>query len=192
RWKPSRARDAILVTCRGRDCLLADDDTPLPVWTVDDDIYRETPSLLVATSDKFAQIVRNEKAGRLLGVDTEFDSPDLVLQDELHLVSRPLGTLAGFYEIAIDEICGFRGLRPKVIGSTATIRRAAPQVRALFDRDTRQFPPMGLDESDSGFAVRDEERPGRLYLGVTTAGRSAKFTLQAVASSLLQAATDRA
>jgi hypothetical protein len=110
----------------------------------------------------------------------------LIIQDELHLISGPLGTIVGAYEMAIDWLMSWKGARPKVIGSTATIRRANSQVRALFDRRSCQFPPSGLSYKDSGFAVVDENRPGRLYVGLSNAGRSAKFTLQAVAASLLQ------
>ena len=78
---------------------------------------------------------------------------------------------------------------PKVIGSTATIRRAGEQVRDLFDRAACQFPPPAIDHDDSGFAIMDTDSPGRRYVGLSTAGRSAKFTLQAVAASLLQSAT---
>jgi hypothetical protein len=74
------------------------------------------------------------------------------------------------------------------VGSTATIRRAVDQTRALFNRTATQFPPPGLDHHDSGFAVLDRGSPGRLYIGITTAGRSAKFTLQAAAGCLLQSA----
>jgi hypothetical protein len=81
-----------------------------------------------------------------------------------------------------------RGTQPKVIGSTATIRRASEQVAALFDRQTAQFPPSCLNADDSGFAIVDRNAAGRVYVGITTAGRSAKFTLQAVAASLLQSA----
>jgi hypothetical protein len=88
----------------------------------------------------------------------------------------------------IDALCAHGGARPKIIGSTATIRRAGDQIRAVFDRRAFQFPPPGLDHSNSGFAVTDFASAGRLYLGVTTAGRSAKYTLQAVSASLLQAA----
>jgi hypothetical protein len=80
------------------------------------------------------------------------------------------------------------GSCPKIIGSTATIRRASDQVKNLFNRETAQFPPPCLDAADSGFAVIDFNAPGRIYAGVTTAGRSAKFTLQAVAASLLLSA----
>jgi hypothetical protein len=95
--------------------------------------------------------------------------------------------LAGIYEIAIDEFCSNVDGPAKVIGSTATIRRAKDQVRALFNRSVELFPPSGLDQSDSGFAITDDGHPGRMYVGVTTAGRSPKFTLQAVLSGLLQA-----
>jgi len=80
-------------------------------------------------------------------------------------------------------------VRPKVIGSTATIRRAEEQIRALFDRGTYQFPAPGLDAGNSGFAVTDIGSPGRLYVGLTTAGRSATYMIQALVASLLQSAT---
>ena len=115
--------------------------------------------------------------------------PDLIIQDELHLISGPLGTIAGLYETAIDRMLSNDGVGPKIIGSTATIRRAVEQTRALFNRDTCQFPPPAIDADDSGFAVTDYDAAGRKYVGVSTAGRSAKFTLQAVTASLLQSAT---
>jgi len=127
----------------------------------------------------------------LFGLSRDAEPPDLIIQDELHLISGPLGTLAALYETAIDELCARGERRAKIIGSTATIRRAAGQIRALFNRSTYQFPAPGLDASNSGFAVYDPSTPGRQYLGVTTAGRSPKYTLQAVAASLLQAAAAR-
>ncbi|MGN6110054.1 MAG: helicase-related protein [Kofleriaceae bacterium] len=178
--------------CDNATCEIARLGKELPVWTVDEDIYREAPSLVIATVDKFAQIVRKMESAVLFGrgANLRHAPPDLIIQDELHLISGPLGTMTGLYETAIDALCERNGLRPKVVGSTATIRRASDQVRALFNRATYQFPPPGIDAASSGFAVRDDSRPGRLYLGITTVGRSAKYVLQAVASSLLQAATD--
>ncbi|MCE9575769.1 MAG: DNA/RNA helicase [Deltaproteobacteria bacterium] len=181
-----------VASCDSPTCELARTGRELPIWTVDEDIYREAPSLVIATVDKFAQIVRKMDSGILFGrgPSARRAPPDLIIQDELHLISGPLGTMTGLYETAIDALCERDGRRPKIIGSTATIRRASEQVRALFNRSTFQFPPPGIDASNSGFAVRDLTRPGRLYLGLTTAGRSAKYVLQAVAASLLQAATD--
>lgn len=172
-----------------KKCELAQKNPKMPVWTVDEDIYREPPSLLIGTVDKFAQIARNPNTGTLFGIGTTHRPPDLVIQDELHLISGPLGTVAGLYEVAIDEMSHDGASRPKIIGSTATIKMADDQVRSLFMRTLYQFPPPGIDASNSCFAVQDDSKPGRLYLGVTTAGRSAKFALQAVCASLLQAAS---
>lgn len=158
---------------------------PLPVWTVDEDIYERKPTLLVGTIDKFALIVRKPEINKLFSC-LEGDPPDLILQDELHLISGPLGTITGLYETAIDLMFSPQGYRPKIIGSTATIRRASEQVKDLFDRTVCQFPPPGINEENSGFAKKKTESDGRRYLGITTAGRSAKFVLQSVAASLMQ------
>lgn len=160
---------------------------PLPVLTVDEEIYAAPPSLLIGTVDKFAQIPRRSDIRRLFALDGGAP-PGLIIQDELHLISGPLGSMAGLYETVVDVLCTRRNVRPKVIGSTATIGQAAAQVRALFNRGVLQFPPPGFDASDSFFAVRDETGPDRVYVGVPTAGRSPKFALQAVVASLLQSA----
>ena len=186
-WFHNKRARAINVRCENEDCLLFHPEEPLPVWTVDEDIYRVRPTLLIGTIDKFAQIVRRPEINGLFGLDNGHP-PDLILQDELHLISGPLGTVAGLYEVAIDRMFSSRSACPKIIGSTATIQRASEQVKALFNRQTAQFPPPCLDADDSGFAVVDPNAPGRVYAGVTTAGRSAKFSLQAVGASLLQSA----
>lgn len=185
-WRQKRPADRIEIYCETEGCLLSG-DLPLPVWTVDDDVYTERPTLLIGTVDKFAQIVRKPETALIMGVGAKMQ-PQLIVQDELHLISGPLGTLSGLYEAALDTILSAGGTRPKIIGSTATIRRAPEQVLALFDRDTCQFPPPGLSADDSGFTVVNRKLAGRRYAGVTTAGRSAKFTLQAVSASLLQTA----
>jgi hypothetical protein len=183
-----RVQGSIRTRCSSPKCPFgAVQDGVLPVWTVDEDVYRHRPSLVIGTIDKFAAITRRpDETGLLFGLGTPHCAPDLIIQDELHLISGPLGTVAALYEVAIDELCSRDGRRPKIIGSTATIRRAASQIRALFGRDTYQFPAPGLDWDNSCFAVRDKDKPGRLYVGLTTAGRSPKFALQAVSASLLQ------
>ena len=190
-WEHDELAGAIHVRCANEECLLFDPEAPLPIWTVDEDVYRKRPTLLIGTIDKYAQIVRRKQVNSLFGLDIG-QPPDLILQDELHLISGPLGTVAGLYEAAIDRMFSSGGARPKIIGSTATIRRASEQVTSLFERETAQFPPPCIDADDSAFAVVDTGAPGRRYTGVTTTGRSAKFTLQAVAASLLQSASDGA
>jgi len=189
KWSVATGINAIQVRCDNRDCVLYKEKVPLPVFTVDDDIYREKPTLLIGTVDKFAQIPRRKEINTLFSI-SDGHPPDLIVQDELHLISGPLGTVTGLYEVVIDRMFTKEDVIPKIIGSTATIRRATEQVRALFNRETCQFPPSAIDANDSGFTVSDRNAPGRLYAGVTTAGRSAKFTLQAVAASLLQSSSE--
>jgi hypothetical protein len=121
--------------------------------------------------------------------------PDLIIQDELHLISGPLGTLVGLYETAVDRLCCWnvdgKTVRPKVIASTATIRRAADQVSAIFLRRVSVFPPPGLDAEDNFFALErpiSEEDPGRLYLGICAPGRRLKAALIRVYVAFLAAA----
>jgi hypothetical protein len=110
--------------------------------------------------------------------------PDLIIQDELHLISGPRGTLVGLYETAVDRLACWevdgRPVRPKVIASTATIRQAGDQVRSLFLRQVEIFPPQGLDAEDTFFAIQrpiDDVYPGRRYLGICAPGRRLKAVL---------------
>lgn len=121
--------------------------------------------------------------------------PDLIIQDELHLISGPLGTLVGLYETAVDRLCSwdYQGVRvrPKVIASTATIRRAQNQVHNLFLRDVQIFPPSGLDSGDNFFSRRKPagpDAPGRLYLGICAPGTRMKTILIRVYVAYLAAA----
>lgn len=175
----------IEIRCRNEACETY--GQPLPVLTVDELIYEAPPSLLIGTIDKFAQLPRRSDLRSLFGLDHGL-RPGLIIQDELHLISGPLGSMAGLYETIIDFLCTEGEVRPKVIGSTATIGQASRQVRALFDRPVLQFPPSGFDASDSFFAVRDTDGADRIYLGVASAGRSPKFALQATAGAFLQVA----
>jgi hypothetical protein len=118
--------------------------------------------------------------------------PDLIIQDELHLISGPLGTLVGLYETAIDKLCTWevngKQVRPKVIASTATIKNADVQVRSLFLRTVSVFPPPGLDVSDNFFSIQREPTEkdfGRIYLGICSPGRRLKAVLIQVYVSLL-------
>jgi hypothetical protein len=190
-WKLNGRENRVHARCLDAACIAGEAHGPLPFWTVDEDIYDELPTLLLGTVDKFVQIVTKPETGRLFGLgDAGRLPPDLIIQDELHLISGPLGSMAGLFETAIDALCTQDGRRPKIIGSTATIRRAADQVRSLFDRNVMQFPPPGLDQANSGFACIEDDSPGRLYLGITTAGRTGSYMYQAIAASLLQSGAD--
>ena len=135
--------------------------------------------------------------------------PDLIIQDELHLISGPLGTLVALYESVVDRLATWevdgKQVRPKVIAATATIRRASQQVHALFLRQVNVFPPQGLDVNDNFFArqrepgdapSRIESTPqaplrgatGRRYVGICASGRRLKAALIRVYVAYLSAA----
>jgi Helicase conserved C-terminal domain len=179
----------LVVGCRRPDCEF---NKGLPVFLVDDDIYDYRPSLVLATSDKFASMPWRDRCRDLFNLGSPEPPPELIVQDELHLISGPLGTLAGLYETAVDLLCRHEGASPKVIASTATIRRATGQTRALFDREMMQFPPSGLDARDSYFAVEapPERRGDRLYVGLLAPAASHATLMIRVYARLLQSAKD--
>lgn len=122
--------------------------------------------------------------------------PDLIIQDEFHLISGPLGTMVGLYEAAVDELCGWTldgmTVKPKIIASTATVRKAKEQVNNVFMRRVSVFPPHGLDVEDNFFSVQRsiENKPGRRYLGVCSPGSSRPAMLIRVYTAFLTAAQE--
>ena len=187
----------------------------LPVLTVDEEIYRLTPSLVIATVDKLAQLPWQGYPGTLFGrvsqwcprhgyrhgdmdarigcgghhnrkpdadaVDSQpvvrLRPPDLIIQDELHLIAGALGTTVGLFEAAVDELCTWRlddhEIGPKIVASTATVKRAAEQTLQLFARNLAIFPPPVLDQGDTFFSRQEPvtpDTPGRRYLGVCAHG----------------------
>jgi len=118
-----------------------------------------------------------------------FLPPELIIQDELHLITGPLGSLMGLYESAVDFLCASTiHHRPKIVASTATIRRFHDQIHGLFDREGRQFPPPGLLAGESFFAAENRSRPGRIYVGLCAPGKSMKTAAVRVLSSLMHTA----
>jgi hypothetical protein len=208
----------LVIKCENADCDFTR-DRALPVVVVDEPIYRRLPAFLIATVDKFAALpwvgqsgaffghvdrydpdkgfygASEPGEGRPLGNGHRLDPPDLIIQDELHLISGPLGTVAGLYETAVDLLASRPGLerpvRVKIIASTATVRRAENQIRALFDRtETAVFPPPGIDRSHSFFAktVPAAQEPARLYLGIAAQGRGPKLLFLRALQTLLSGA----
>lgn len=180
------------VSCFNRACDFSDG---LPVHLVDSDIYREEPELIIGTVDKFAQMAWKGEVSNLFGrASGDSVGPDLIIQDELHLISGPLGSTVGLFEASIDLAAGggFReegaeSYRPKVVASTATIRRANEQIRAVFDRDSRLFPPPGIAPDESFFAepAGPDELGTRQYVGVMAAGTSHTTLMVRTYASLL-------
>ncbi|MDR3353403.1 MAG: hypothetical protein LBO21_00020 [Synergistaceae bacterium] len=143
----------------------------LPIYVVDEDIYRVRPTLVLSTIDKFARLAWEIESKSLFGGGRCLP-PELIIQDELHLISGPLGSLAGIYEIGVEYLCNRSGRYPKVIASTATVKNAAEQIRNLYNKQMSQFPPGGINFSDSFFAVRasEDDRPARTYIGLCETG----------------------
>lgn len=130
-----------------------------------------------------------------------FRPPDLIIQDELHLIEGPLGSMVGLYETAIDALSeryiNQQRVRPKYVASTATVRQAEYQVQSLFDRTVAQFPPSAIDVDDRFFARTTETHPlessraGRLYVAVAAPGKGAQTPIVRIWSALLQSVENR-
>jgi Helicase conserved C-terminal domain len=189
----------VVLCCPDQDCDFAGG---LPIHVIDEDIYSDPPTLVIGTIDKFAMLAWRPEARALFGIASDgsrcSSPPNLVIQDELHLISGPLGSLAGLYEPLIDELCtdrrNGRNRQPKLVTSTATIRRSEQQILGLYGRqESVLFPPRGLDADDSFFAryARDSDgalKPGRLYAGVHGPGLGSLQTAQVrTFAALLQA-----
>ena len=162
----------------------------LPIQIIDDELYAAPPTLLFGTVDKFAMMAWDGRIGSFFAVGSENRSPDLIIQDELHLISGALGTMVGLYETAVDGLSSMKGIPPKIIASTATIRRAKEQCSVLYNREIVQFPAPGLDAEDSFFAKEDTinydaGKYGRKYVGVMPSGRTkAMIEIRAMAALL--------
>ena len=122
-----------------------------------------------------------------------FLPPELIIQDELHLITGPLGTIYGAYETIIEEMCtyGEKKIKPKYVVSTATIKNASEQAKCLYARkSTMQFPPNGFEIGDCFFIneISVNDNPFRKYVGVCAPGKSVKNTLLRMYAIILQTA----
>ena len=164
----------------------------LPVDIVDEYLFENPPTLLLGTVDKFAMVPWKPEAGSLFGFRTKDGKvsrilpPELIIQDELHLISGPLGSVVGMYETIIQTLCnqyekqdiGFlpstesidKYINPKIVASTATISRAADQVKALYATDKMcLFPPQAIEFGNTWFSEITDAK-GRQYVGVCSPG----------------------
>ena len=184
---PNRVRHI----CEDSDCDFSTGDG-LPLALIDEHIYASPPTLLIGTVDKFAMLAFQPSARHLFGIDTPSPPPELVIQDELHLISGPLGSMVGHYETVVDALCvderQGKAIPAKIVASTATIARAESQVRGLYGRSAFLFPPQALKAGDSFFAEEREDKVGRLYVGVFATALPSHVTAQVrTMGALLQA-----
>lgn len=217
----STEKIGLRIYCRNSNCYYSEHH--IPVYLIDEEIYRRTPSVIISTVDKFARLPWDEKTGTLFGrinrycekcgyiaqgeehasfhrkpnakvLDVKpFYPPELIIQDELHLITGPLGTIYGAYETAVEELCTVNSdegkIKPKYVAATATIKNANEQVKRIFGRtESRQFPPPGLEIEDSFFGreISVDNNPFRLYSGICVSGHSMKTVLLRVYAVLLQ------
>lgn len=187
KWGYSMRGNRFYMFCPQEEC---DFTSRLPIQIIDEELYLNPPTLLFGTVDKFAMLPWDGRIGSFFAVGTENRTPELIIQDELHLISGALGTIVGLYETAVDAICSQKEIRPKIIASTATIRRAKEQCSVLYNREVVQFPAPGLNSNDSFFAREAEVSHtagvfGRMYLGIMPSGKTkAMMEIRGIAALL--------
>ncbi|MCG8803954.1 helicase-related protein [Tenacibaculum finnmarkense] len=146
----------------------------LPIQVVDEMLYDKPPTLLFGTVDKFAMLAWKAQGNSFFNSLNDSLPPDLIIQDELHLLTGPLGTITGIFESVIEILCSKNGRKPKIISSTATTRNTNEQIKALYGNDkiVNVFPPSGLSYSDSFFAKVSTTKSTRRYIGFIPTGKS--------------------
>lgn len=189
--------------CSKDSCTFGGFENYYPVRLCDEHIYKNPPTLLFGTVDKFAQLahkvedIQKNDSRRIFG-NGHCLPPDLIIQDELHLLLGPLGSAVALYENAIDQLCSRvdngHVIRPKIISSTATTRNTSLQIRALYDRKVSIFPKNGVDYDDSFFAFYKRFRKEgdtdwtyiakRKYIGILPTGRTQMTTQLRLAAIL--------
>ncbi len=194
-----RQGNTVVFKCPDSNCEFTNG---LPIYVIDEDIYDKRPSMLIGTVDKFALLAWKPEVRSIFGIDRDgirqSPPPSLIIQDELHLISGPLGSMVGLYETIVEELCTDRRkekpITPKIVSSTATIRRYVDQIKKLYARDkVALFPPPGLSADDSFFARYATDRAGklergRMYVGIHAPGLGSLQTAQVRSfTSLLQA-----
>jgi len=169
-------------------------EEPLPYSCIDEEVYEHPPTLLISTVDKFARMSSKPEASVFIGKATNQsparkNPPDLIILDELHLLSGPLGSIAGLWEAALQSLMG--DWKPKYIAATATIRGAEKEVKTMFGRDLRIFPPPAASIKDNHFAQEIEinegdDKRGRIHLGLLAPMTTARMGYYGPMASILQ------
>ena len=153
-----KSGNTVVFKCPDSSCDFKDG---LPIYVIDEDIYEKKPTMVIGTVDKFATLAWKPEARSLFGFNFNGERvnspPGLIIQDELHLISGPLGSMVGLYETIVEELCTDRRFNPpilpKIVSSTATIRQYEKQIKSLYARENiTLFPPPGLEDGNSFFS----------------------------------------
>ncbi|GHB83888.1 helicase-related protein [Persicitalea jodogahamensis] len=185
-YESSNAKGRISFTtkCLNNSCHFT---TELPIYFIDQQIYQKRPTLLFGTVDKFAQLPHIEEGHQLFNsLDNEKLPPDLIIQDELHLLSGPLGSVVGLFETIILELCTRPSRIPKIVASTATTRNTSQQITGLYNREVSIFPAPGITYEDNFFSYVSEDSQRR-HTGFMPSGKSSLETQIQILAHLLYA-----
>ncbi len=187
-------RRKFFYVCPNKECSFSKDEGHLPITVIDESIYKDPPTLLIGTIDKFASLSWISDAISMFDKEG-LTKPDLIIQDELHLISGPLGSVAGMYEILITALTekevNNKKINAKIVGSTATISRAETQIRNLYARDCNIFPPQINQLEDSFFSYEDKKQLGRKYVGIfCSSASSPQITLAKIISTMAIGGTE--
>lgn len=171
--------------CLNPKCNFNETKGGLPIVLIDDDIYHKPPTVLFGTVDKFAALAWKGEATTLFNYK-ENRKPELIIQDELHLLNGPLGSLVGLFENVILSLCTNENQKPKIIASTATVKNVEAQIQGLYGREARIFPQYATNSDDTFFS-RTLEESKRKYIGILPTGKTSVMTNLQLLSALLYA-----
>ncbi len=180
-------KDTFEIECLNKKCEFSN---KIPIDVVDESLYKNPPTLLFATVDKFAQLSHREEGHLFFNSLNDNMPPDLIIQDELHLLNGPLGSIVGLFEMIVENLSTKENHKPKIIASTATTRNTQKQVGNLYgNRTVNIFPPQGLTYDDNYFSFTDTKKTGqRLHVGFMPTGKTSIDTqVRAVLPNLLLA-----
>ena len=119
-------------------------------------------------------------------------SPTLEIVDELHLVNEELGAFAGHYEglLAATQIAltastrpDRRGVRMKVVATTATIRGEDRQCDHLFGLPSIVVPRPGPTRHGSFYWRLRPDLPMRTFVGIMPGRATAEMTIVRILSA---------
>ena len=182
------SRNHLTSHCLNPNCEYSEHKNGLPIVLVDEDIYENPPTMLFATVDKFAQLAWKGEATSLFNSKNDNDNdnrkPEFIIQDELHLLSGPLGSLVGLFENVILSLCTTEKQKPKIIVSTATIKNVEEQVKGLYSRQVQIFPQNATNADDTFFSKTLQESKRR-YVGILPTGKTQTMATLRLNAALL-------